>query len=65
MKKTKKLFYRKTNRLEIRPLAMSDYQIWKSTYSHLLPPKNVWDKAVRKTSAELTKAEFKILIKDI
>lgn len=38
---------RRTKRLEIRPLRLSDYEAWKIANSTRMPPRNIWDRANR------------------
>ncbi|WP_413288651.1 GNAT family N-acetyltransferase [Bdellovibrio sp. HCB337] len=53
---------RKTKRLILRPLELSDYENWRQTYSMLASPQNEWDEGPWKDS-ELTLAKFKALLK--
>lgn len=39
----KKTIKKSTKRLIIRPLELRDYEAWKSTFSNLKTPQNVWD----------------------
>lgn len=52
---------RKTSRLTIRPLQLSDYAAWKVAYSTMQPPLNQWDRK-NKPPAELTLPKFKTLL---
>lgn len=60
----KRLFYRKTRRLEIRKLNLSDFDSWRKAYTSILPQKNKWDRAANRSSDQLTQAKFKSLLKD-
>lgn len=53
---------RKTKRLIIRPLTVSDYQAWKSANTSMPPPQNKWD---RKNSAleDVTMSKFKRILR--
>jgi hypothetical protein len=59
--KPENTFELKTKRLIIRPLNESDYEIWKEAYTNLLPPKNIWDMANKKSS-KLGKMDFRKLL---
>lgn len=49
---------RKTKRLILRPLEVSDYENWRQAYSMLHPSQNEWDESPWKDS-ELTLAKFR------
>lgn len=53
--------YRKTKRLFLRPLILSDYENWAQAHSCLRPAQNEWDETNWKES-ELTKKKFKELL---
>ncbi|MGZ3775571.1 MAG: GNAT family N-acetyltransferase [Pseudobdellovibrionaceae bacterium] len=59
-----RLFNRKTKRLQVRPLAISDYIVWQQAYSSMLPQRNKWDRATNRSLDELTRANFKSLLQD-
>lgn len=48
----------KTQRLIIRPLEASDYEVWKSAYSEMRPVQNRWDET-NWHAAYLTRAAFR------
>ncbi len=56
------LFIRKTKRLIVRPLALSDFIEWKTYFSSMSPPKNKWDNKNRDPS-DLNKSNFRRLLK--
>lgn len=56
-------FKKMTKRLVLRPLSLSDYEVWKETYLTLPHPKNEWDRGPRPSSS-LTLAKFKIILKN-
>ena len=60
----KKLFFRKTKRLQVRPLTENDYSSWQYAYSNMRPQKNEWDKEFNRPATELTKLKYKSLLKD-
>ena len=53
-----------TKRLVIRPLATADFQPWQDAYSNGRSKQNEWDISPMQTS-ELTKSEFKKLLKQL
>ncbi|MCC2678665.1 MAG: N-acetyltransferase [Pseudobdellovibrio sp.] len=53
--------YRKTKRVVVRPLELSDYETWKSSHLEMLSPQNTWD-LTAKTEKELTRAQYKKLL---
>lgn len=53
---------RKTKRLIIRPLKLSDYRAWKTGLTTLLPAKNNWDSTNRDLKT-LTLKKFKAVLK--
>jgi len=62
--KMKKLFFRQTKRLQVRPLSENDYSSWQRAYSNMRARKNEWDNATNRPATELTKAKYKSLLKD-
>ena len=52
---------RKTKRLIIRPLKLSDYNTWRTAYTTMLPPRNKWDRK-NKGLDEITRQKFKAII---
>lgn len=52
---------RKTDRLILRPLKLSDYKIWKATYLGLKKAKNRWDLGP-KDIEELSREDFKKIL---
>ena len=54
--------FKKTSRLIIRPLDVSDYENWVQAYSSMKPPQNEWDETNWKKS-ELTLKKYKELLK--
>lgn len=52
------IFSIRTKRLIIRPLEEKDYELWKEAHLSMLPPKNKWDYANKKTN-NLKKSDFK------
>jgi ribosomal-protein-alanine N-acetyltransferase len=49
---------RKTKRIVVRPYLPSDYEIWRTTWSTMMPRKNPWD-AENKKPKDLTRAAFR------
>jgi len=56
-------FYRKTKRLEVRPLQRKDFNAWILANSTMLPQQNTWDSENR-DSSELSLKKFIALLKD-
>lgn len=56
------LFIRKTKRLIIRPLALSDFDEWKTYFSTMSPSQNKWDNKNR-DPADLKKSNFRKILK--
>lgn len=59
-----KLYYRKTKRLEIRPLNKGDYLAWEKAYTSMLPPRNKWDRILNRDLSELTRKKFNEVLKE-
>lgn len=53
---------RKTKRLVIRPLTLSDFTAWQTSFSSMQPQQNKWDRQNR-PKEELTKLNFKKILK--
>ncbi len=62
MKSTNLPLFKKTKRLVLRPLEMTDYENWAQAYSCLKPAQNEWDET-NWVDSELTKKKFKELLK--
>ena len=54
---------RKTKRLIIRPMEISDFQSWKMYHTSMLPAQNKWDRT-NKVDTEVTYARFKKIIQN-
>lgn len=53
---------RKTKRLVIRPLKLSDYSFWKTAFTTMLPQKNKWDRT-NKLETDVSRNKFRELLK--
>ncbi len=53
--------YRKTKKVIIRPLELSDYEAWKSAQLAMMSPQNTWDLGT-KDLTELTKTKYKKML---
>lgn len=56
------MLIRKTQRLIIRPLVLSDFESWQTSFSSMQPQQNKWDRHSR-PKQELTKTNFKKILK--
>lgn len=57
-----KKLVRRTKRLTIRPLEMSDFTVWKEAYANVTPAKNRWE-LKRKSAEDLTIEAFRRILK--
>jgi ribosomal-protein-alanine N-acetyltransferase len=58
----KEMLSRKTQRLIIRPLVLSDFDAWQVSFSTMRPQQNKWDQENR-PKTELTKSNFRKILK--
>ena len=60
--KKKNHLHRIHKKIEVRPMALSDYDAWVDYYHTLKDPMNKWD-SIKLDPSKLTKCEFKSLLK--